>query len=118
MRRLLSVILLLSFFCQAFAASRQVVSFDHEGAFQVGHAEMHLEGAAHHHDENGVMHQDDSQESIQHILAEAGSGLAALFHSHLLSLRLDRSPTPAMIAESVCPSPYLDGLRRPPRLIS
>jgi len=118
MRRLLAVILLLSFFCQAFATARQTVSFDHEGAFQVAHAEMHLDGAAHHHDEDGVMHQDDSQESIQHMLADAGPGTAALFHFPQLSLPLDGSPAPAVSAESLTPSPYLDGLRRPPRLIS
>ena len=118
MRRLLAVILLLSIFCQAFATARQVVAFDHEGAFEVVHAEVHLEGAAHHHDEDGVMHQDDSQESIQHMLAEACPGTAAIFHFSQLSLPLDRSPTPAVTAESVSPSPYLDGLRRPPRLIS
>ena len=118
MRRLLAVILLLSFFCQAFATARQVDAFGHEGVFQVVHAEMHLEGAAHHHDEHGVMHQDDSQESIQHMLAEAGPGTAALFNFHQLLLPLDCLPAPAVIAESVSPSPYLDGLRRPPRLIS
>lgn len=118
MRRLLAVILLFSFFYQASATVRQVVAFDHGGAFQVVHAEMHLEGAAHHHDEHGVMHQDDSQESIQHMLAESGPGTAALFHFPQLSFRLDRSPAPAVTAESAGPSPYLDGLRRPPRLIS
>ena len=56
MRRLLAVILLLSFFCQAFATARQTVAFDHEGEFQAVHAEMHLEGSAHHHDEHGVAH--------------------------------------------------------------
>ena len=118
MRRLLAVILLLSFFCQAFATARQLVVFDHEGALQAAHAEMHLEGSAHHHDEHGVAYQDDSQESIQHMLAEAGPGTAALFHFPQLSLLLDRSPPPAVTAESVSPSPHLDGLRRPPRLIS
>ena len=56
--------------------------------------------------------------SIQHMLAEAGPGTAALFHFPQLSLLLDRSPPPAVTAESVSPSPHLDGLRRPPRLIS
>ena len=118
MRRLLAVILLLSFFCQAFATARQTAAFDHEGEFQAVHAEMHLEGSAHHHDEHGVTHQDDSLESIQHMFAEAGPGTAALFHFPQLSLPLDRSPAPAVTAESVSPSPHLDGLRRPPRLIS
>lgn len=75
MRRLLAVILLLSFFCQAFATARQLVVFDHEGEFRAAHAEMHLEGSAHHHDEHGVAHQDDSPESIQHMLADAGPEL-------------------------------------------
>lgn len=75
MRRLLAVILLLSFFCQAFATARQLVVFDHEGEFRAAHAEMHLEGSAHHHDEHGVAHQDDSPESIQHTLADAGPEL-------------------------------------------
>ena len=118
MRRLFAVILLLSFFCQAFATARQTAAFDHDGEFHAMHAEMHLEGSAHHHDEHGVMHQDDSLESIQHMLAEAGPGTAALFHFPQLSLLLDRSPPPAVTAESVSPSPHLDGLRRPPRLIS
>lgn len=109
---------MLSFFCQAFAAARQAVAFDHEGEFQAVHAEMHLEGSAHHHDEDGVMHQDNSQESIQHMLAEAGPGTAALFHFPQPSLPIDRSPLPSVTAELLSPSPYLDGLRRPPRLIS
>jgi len=118
MRRLLAVILLLSLFCQAFAAARQTVVLDHAGAFEAVHAEMHMDGVSHHHDEHGVMHQDDSQESIQHMLADAGPGTAALLHFPQLSLPLDRSPAPAVTAESVSPSPHLDGLRRPPRLIS
>lgn len=59
--------------------ARQLVVFDHEGAFQAAHAEMHLEGSAHHHGEHGVAHQDDSQESIQHMLAEAGPGARSTF---------------------------------------
>src|SRR3989344_5094258 len=118
MRRLLAVILLLSFFCQAFAAARQTVVLDHAGAFEAVHAEMHMDGVSHHHDEHGVAHKDDSQESIQHMLADAGPGTAALLNFPQLSLPLDRPPAPAATAESVSPSPHLDGLRRPPRPIS
>jgi hypothetical protein len=52
------------------------------------------------------------------MLAEAGPGTAALFHFPLLSHSLDRSPAPAVTDETVSPSPYLDGLRRPPRRFS
>lgn len=118
MRRLLAVIFLLSVFCQAFAVTRQVVVLDHEGSFEVSHAQMHIEGAAHHHDEHGMAHQDDSKESILHILSDAGPSSVALIEFPQLSLHFDRPPAPAMTAEAVGPSPYLDGLRRPPRLTS
>ncbi len=117
MRRLLAVFLLLSFFCQAFATARQTAALDHGGSFQAHHTGMHLEGAVHHHDEEGVTHQDDSQESIRHMLADAGPGTAALFPFPQLSIHFDRLPAPAVTAESAGPPPYLDGLRRPPRLI-
>ena len=118
MRRLLAVILLLSFFCQALATARQTVVLDHAGALEAVHAELHLDGVSHHHDQHGVMHLDDSLESLQHMFADAGPGTAALLHFPQLSLPLDRSPAPAVTAESVSPPPHLDGLRRPPRLIS
>jgi hypothetical protein len=119
MRRLLAVILLLSFVCQAFATARQATAFDHEGLLhQWEHVEMHLEGAAHHHDDDGGVHQDNSPESVQHMLAEAGPGAAAPFHFPQLALPIDRSPPPPVTAEPVSPSPHLDGLRRPPRSIS
>ena len=117
MRRLLAVLLLLSFFCQAFATARQSVVLGHDEAFQAEHAEMHWEGLAHHHDEDGVAHQDDSSESIAHLLADAGPGTAALIQFPVLSLRFDRLPAPADVAQAAAPPPSLDGLRRPPRLI-
>lgn len=118
MRRLLAVLLLLSFFCQAFATAGQLVALGHGESFQASHAEMHWEGVAHHHDEDGVAHQDDSSESIAHMLADAGPGTAALIQALVLALLVDRPPAPAEVAEAAAPPPYLDGLRRPPRLIS
>lgn len=118
MRRLLAVFLLLSFFCQAYVTAGQTVALDHAGGFQAAHAELHLESEAHHHDEQGVTHLDDSQESIQHMLADAGSGAVALFQFPQPPFHVGRSPAPAVTAESAGPAPYLDGLRRPPRHIS
>ncbi|HAU56888.1 MAG TPA: hypothetical protein DCW87_04565 [Comamonadaceae bacterium] len=117
MRRLLAVLLLLSFFCQAYVTAGQSIALDHAGGFQAAHAEMHLEREAHHHDEEGLAHQDNSQDSIQHILADA-SGAVALFQFPQPLFHFGRSSAPAVTAESAGPPPYLDGLRRPPRLIS
>jgi hypothetical protein len=118
MRRLLAVILLFSFFCQAFATARQGMALDHDGVFDAKHAQMHLEGAAHHHGEDGLMHEDDSQASIQHMLAEAGVGAAALLELPPLSMQPERPLAPAVTVESAGPPPCLAGLRRPPRLLS
>ncbi|MDD2714161.1 MAG: hypothetical protein PHU77_14710 [Simplicispira sp.] len=72
----------------------------------------------HHHDEHGLAHLDESPESIRHMLADAGAGTAALLHFPQLLVQVGQLPAPAVTAESAGPSPYLDGLRRPPRRIS
>lgn len=118
MRRLLAVFLLLSFFGQAFVTAGQSIALDHAGGFQAAHAEMHLESEAHHHDEEGLAHLDDSLESIQHMLADVGSGTAALLQFSQPLFHFGGSSAPAVTAESAGPPPHLDGLRRPPRLIS
>lgn len=118
MRRLLAVILLLSFLCQAFAMAGQSLAIDHGEPLQVEHVEMHWDGLAHHHEEDGGTHQDDSSESVAHMLADAGPGTAAFIQFPVLSLQFDRLPPPTVMAEVAGPPPYLDGLRRPPRLIS
>ena len=112
MRRLLAVILLLSFVCQAFVMARQLVVFDHEGAFQAAHAEMHLEGSAHHHGEHGVAHKDDSQESIQHMLAELASWLRGEEPSST-TIR----PRPAS-SRRIGDSAFSSEVRRPPRKLT
>ncbi len=119
MRRWLVVVLLLSFFCQVLVTAHQTVGFGYAGAaVQTDHVEMHLASVVHHHDEAGVAYLDDSPESVRHMLADAGSGAGVLFDSPPLSLQFGRLPAPAVTAESLGPAPYLDGLRRPPRLIS
>lgn len=119
MRHWLAVVLLLSFFCQVLVTAPQTVGFGYAGTtVQTEHVKMHLASVVHHHDEAGVAYQDESSESIRHMMADAGSGTGALFHSLPLSLQSGRLPAPAVTADSLGPPPYLDGLRRPPRLIS
>ncbi|MFY3386089.1 hypothetical protein [Paracidovorax sp. MALMAid1276] len=117
MRRLLAVILLWSVICQAFGAPR-LAGFGHDGAFDASHVQMHVQGAAHHHDDEGLAHQDDSQESLVHMLSDGGPSSAALLPCPQFSLSFTPTPAPAVAAHALGPPPYLDGLRRPPRTTS
>lgn len=118
MRRLFAVFLLLTLLCQAFAMAGQSLALSHEESFQLEHVEMHWEGAAHHHDEDGMAHQDNSPESTAHMLADGGSGTAALIELPAATLHFDPLPAPAVMAEVAVPPPYIGGPRRPPRLHS
>ena len=97
------------------AMAGQTLALDPDEQIQTEHAAMHLEGLAHHHDEDGVTYQDNSPESMAHMLADASNGTAALIQSSALSLHFDLLPPPAVNAESAGPPPYLGGLLRPPR---
>ena len=118
MRRILAVFLLLSVLCQAFAMAGQSLAPQRGDPFELEHVEMHREGLAHHHDEDGMTYQDDSPESTAHMLSDGGGGSAALIQFSALALPFDRLPPPVVMAELVGPPPYIGGLRRPPRQIS
>lgn len=87
---------------------------------EASHTLMHWEGVAHHHhDAQGVTHQDNSDESVQHILADVVLGAAAvLLPAPLASFFPERAPPPRPTSESAGSSAYPDGLRRPPRLLA
>jgi hypothetical protein len=81
----------------------------------IAHAGLHWQERGHHHHHDGTIHQDESNDSVQHIIADqvnapsallAGTGPNLMPPAHLLPLD----------AESLrLPHPYLDGLLRPPR---
>lgn len=86
---------------------------------EVAHAVLHWQGTPHHHHHNdGSVAQDESQESMQHLVADGCLGGAAI----LLTLSLSLAPTavlpPAISGEAAHPWLYLDGPRRPPRLLT
>lgn len=115
MRRLLAALLLLSVFCQVFA-SEQGAPRAHGSEEQARDVLLHWQGVPHHHDAQRATHQDNTDESIQHLLADAGPGAAVLVDLRVMPLVPERSPPPVVAADSVEPSPFLDGPRRPPRL--
>lgn len=86
---------------------------------ELGHTLMHWEGVAHHHDGDGSAHQDNSDESVQHILADVVFGAGAvLLPAPLASFLPERAPPPHTTSESSGPLRYPDGPRRPPRLLA
>ena len=70
MRRLLALFLLCFTLFQAAATSAQGMVFGQGQGQELAHTVMHWEGTAHHHDDEGGVHQDDSDESAEHILAD------------------------------------------------
>lgn len=119
MRKRLTVLLLLflNLWQVASAAGLSESWFDQGHASD--HAVMHWQGEAHHHDnDGGGIHADESQDSIQHMMADCSFHHLAVFPvSSVVALE----PLPqhvAQTAQPVPPPPHLDGLRRPPRLLS
>ncbi|MDP3699406.1 MAG: hypothetical protein Q8R72_00710 [Hylemonella sp.] len=82
------------------------------------HAVMHWQGEAHHHDDHGVVHADGSQDSIQHMMADCCFHHLAVFQAPSVVALESLPQQVAQTAQPVPPPPHLDGLRRPPRLLS
>lgn len=85
----------------------------------LAHVAMHEAGEAHHHhhdhDGAGATHADDSQDSVQHVMADCCIHHLAVFQAPTI---VALEPLPQHVAQAAShlpPPPYLDGLRRPPR---
>ena len=119
MRRLVATVLMLFVFAQAFAAGVQGTTLAHGNTEEAEHTLMHWEGVTHHHDAQGATHQDNSDESTQHILADIALGAAVvLLPAPPASFSPERAPPPRATSDASGPSAYPDGLRRPPRLLA
>jgi len=82
------------------------------------HALLHWQEEGHHHHEDGSYHQDDSKESVQHVVTDhLNASLAqAVASSH--DFPPLGSAAPNGQHERLVPNPALDGLLRPPRFRS
>jgi hypothetical protein len=79
------------------------------------HSLMHWQGEVHHHDTDGTIHADQSEDSYAHMMSDC-----CMHHFGVVAagVLVALEPLPqhvAQAAQSVPPPPYLDGLRRPPR---
>lgn len=111
MRRLFCLLLLICLPLQSFAAQVAAVRVAAGGSL---HVLAHASDAHHHHHDDGVVHYDDSDESVQHT-HDASAGA-----QHLLP-EPPRLFTPAQVALAGpfergghIPDPYLDDPQRPP----
>jgi hypothetical protein len=79
------------------------------------HTLMHWQGEAHHHDSDGSIHVDDSEDSFQHLVADCCFHPVGVIVAPAAVLLEPLPQHVAQAAQPVPPPPYLDGLRRPPR---
>ena len=79
------------------------------------HAALHWQKVSHHHDQHGLLHLDDSNDSAQHLLSDHLSATAALIFSAPNDFPPLASAAPGSMRETAVPDPTLDGLLRPPR---
>ncbi len=108
----LALILAVGF--QGFALASRILATDRGG--DTAHAMLHADGVSHHHDDHGAVHQDGSDDSRQHVqhdgcthfsaalpaaISPAAPPLASCALAHAVDRRHD--------------TPFLEGLKRPPR---
>ncbi|MGF6346802.1 hypothetical protein [Variovorax sp. W2I14] len=113
-RRFAIFLLLLSAFWQAFAIAGQATAF--ADAQEIAHAVLHWQEEAHHHHDDGSVALDDSDESLQHVVADGCLGNSVIWLTTSFTFAPAIGARPLVADESLAPAPYLDGLRRPPRL--
>jgi len=119
MRRLLATFLLLCLSWQALASAGvgAVALPEHERA----HSAMHFLGEAHHHSDSSdgaaSLHEDDSPESILHMMSDACLHCPALLLGSRLGVLPPAPAGPAPALVDALRLPPLSGLERPPRPI-
>lgn len=96
------------------ASAAGLAQFWAEQSGALEHAVMHWQGEAHHHDSQGHIHADGSEDSFQHMMADC-----CFHHFGVIAAPaiVALEPLPqhvAQAAQAVPPPPYLDGLHRPP----
>ena len=113
-RGLVLFLLVVTAFWQVIAVAGQATAFGN--AEENTHALLHWQEESHHHLDDGAVVQDDSDESMEHVVADGCLGAAAVWATASFNLSPAESTRPEMGEEAALPSPSPDGLRRPPRL--
>nr|WP_312379215.1 hypothetical protein [Delftia acidovorans] len=111
-RKFALALMLLSILWQSLAFGGQAAAF--ADVYEVGHLSMHSLSKAHHH-HDGLLVMDDSDESLQHVVADGSVSSPFLWTAASFAFIPSDSARPPMVDERPLPPPLLDGLRRPPR---
>jgi hypothetical protein len=116
MRRLLAAFLAIALCWQSMAAvGAQGAVLG--SAQDVAHTALHWLDSGHHHHDDGTYHEDESSESTQHLMADSAIQVSALLPHVWRGAGVTGSASPPLTAESIGPAPFIDGPRRPPRLL-
>lgn len=118
MRKAAGVFVLIASICfQGAALAKQVLAWDRSG--DAAHSVLHADGVAHHHDEDGSVRQDTSPKSKQHVQNDCFGSVAGLLPADTGAVpALNPSQPPAHVTRSWRGTPFLEGLKRPPRRIA
>lgn len=114
-RKVLSFLLILSLFWQSAAIAGVNAITDIK---ESGHVVLHWQDSDHHHHDDGALHADDSDGSVQHMHGDGASNSPGMLSAGWGKVPTLRSSGPAVLAELPLPSPFLQGLLRPPRTIA
>lgn len=88
------------------------------GMHEASHVVTHWLGEAHHHHDDGSVHEDDSDESVWHLHADSHlNSVSVLPGEQTWLLSLPPSNGPPSLQSSLPQAPFLEGLRRPPRAL-
>jgi len=112
-RKVFSLLLLLSVFWQSMAMAGSVAALESMEASS--HAVQHWQDSGHHHHDDGMQHAGDSDGTVQHMHAESGGSSAGLVTLGWRGVVALRPATPAALADPPHPSPHLKGPLRPPQ---
>lgn len=82
------------------------------------HIVLHSHEATHHHHDDQSAHIEDTDEGLQHLHADSGLQTPGLTPTMTSNLSVAQPVSPLVHLLLPRPSPTLDGLLRPPRLVS
>lgn len=86
-----------------------------DGATSLVHALEHQEGVQHHHEADGSVHYDDSEESLDHAQEHSSPMQPVGFGVLRLAIPPEQAGSePGSYLAQAVPEPFLDGPHRPP----
>ncbi len=85
---------------------------------ELAHLTLHWQGEGHHHDDDGSIHTDDTPAALQHAMADCSTHHPVLIVALPLATLERVAQGVAPLAQPKPPTPYLDGLQRPPQTLS